>query len=484
MLNHVEATVHQEQQIPQHLRRFVGDAAHELRSPLAVLRSSLTVGQMAQARGDLHEAERATALLHSEIERMTRLVDDLLLLARMDAPREAGLVWDEVEPIPLLDELAERARLLATGQIIVTDWAAAPNEPLWGDEELLRRALNNLLENALRHTPAGATITLRVAAEPEGCAFTVADQGCGIAPEHLPHLFNRFYQVDHARTRPHGGSGLGLAIVQRIAQMHGGTVQLHSVVGQGTQVILRVPNQPRPPVPIPALAAPPPATHPTIRLDLPPAARQSNWSPTIGWVVTSGLVGIIVLLSLGRLIETGQPRPSAAPVVVQHDLPPAPAPLFPPAREPAPPRFDAAIALAQQVQGSGTAIKVSRKNNAPHRYEITLSDYTRITVELSETGAGQVVRVRPDERGHGRGVQRQRLEAAQIAGWVAQGGVSLSFDMATAAAQQHTRETTLPDEVALKWHAGKRQMVYKVEWEDGDEVYLDPQTGAVLAWED
>jgi len=483
MLSHVEATVHHEQQVAQTLRRFVGDAAHELRSPLAVLRSSLTVGQMAQARGDLPEAERATALLHSEIERMSRLVDDLLLLARMDTPREAELVWGEVEPVPLLEEVAERARLLATGQIIVTDWAAAPSEPLRGDEELLRRALNNLIENALRHTPAGATITLRVAAEPQGCAFTVADQGCGIAPEHLPHLFSRFYQVDHARTRPHGGSGLGLAIVQRIVQAHGGTVHLSSEVGQGTQVVLRVPSQ------TPALAstAPPPAAPTTIRLARPPARPQSHWGQATGWMLAGGLITVGVLFSFNWLTETSQPLPTVAPVVVQRDAVAAPAPMQPPApqRELGPLRFDAAIALAQHVQGGGTAIKVSRKNGLLSRYEITLSDYTRILVEFDAMGQGQVVQVRPDKRGHGRGVQRQRLEAAQIAGWVAQGGVALSFDMAAAAAQQHMLDAALfPDEVALKWHPAKGRLVYVVEWDAWGEVIVDPQTGAVLAWDD
>ncbi len=122
--------------------------------------------------------------------------------------------------------------MLAQGQIVRLTWRAPLPADLFADANALRRALGNLTDNALRYTPPGRAITLSVAAEGDHCRFTVADEGPGVAPEHLPHLGERFYRADPARGR-HGGAGLGLAIVRAIAEAHGGRLEISSTPGAG-----------------------------------------------------------------------------------------------------------------------------------------------------------------------------------------------------------------------------------------------------------
>ena len=214
-------------------RRFVGDASHELKTPLTIVRGAAELG-----RTDPEASEKSRKLftrIEGAAERMGRLVQNLLLLARSDAgalePSRESLSTRE-----LLDAVAQEARLLRPGgaRIVVQ----ADEERIVGDEDLLFPLLLNLADNALRHTPADGTVTL--AALPSG--FSVSDTGVGIAPEHLPHLTERFYRVDSSRARKDGGTGLGLAICDSLARAHGGTLEIQSREGHGTTVTLTLPG--------------------------------------------------------------------------------------------------------------------------------------------------------------------------------------------------------------------------------------------------
>jgi signal transduction histidine kinase len=215
-------------------RRFLADTSHELRSPLTVIRANL--GFLWR---ETDPATRAECLreAEAEAERMSRLVTDLLLL---DQGKSDGFL--ENEPIALdklVDEVAERARTQANGRRL----EQAPAEPLvvLGDRDRLMQLLWNLVDNALRYTSPGNTI--RLSARPDGqwAEIAVADDGPGIAQEHLPRLFERFYRVDKARSRATGGAGLGLAIVKHIAEAHGGSVSVDSAPRQGSTFRVRLP---------------------------------------------------------------------------------------------------------------------------------------------------------------------------------------------------------------------------------------------------
>lgn len=223
------------------LSRFSADLAHELRTPLTNLR-----GEAEIALGQRRSAEEYQRVLTSSLEeytRLTGLVDRLLFLARAEAGAAA------LEPQPL-DGATEVAR--------VCDFYAALAEergirlehsgtaPLVADPLLFRRALANLLSNAVEHTPAGGRVVVTITPFAEGARVSVADTGAGIAPEHLPHVTERFYQVDPARAWRAGGAGLGLALVRSIAELHGGSIQLESEPGRGTRVSLLFPGGPTP----------------------------------------------------------------------------------------------------------------------------------------------------------------------------------------------------------------------------------------------
>jgi two-component system OmpR family sensor kinase len=498
MLDRVQHTVEIEQQTAAALRRFVADAAHELRSPMAVLRGSVEVWQMAQQRGDQAEMQQAAALIQAEIEGMGRLVDSLLLLARMDHAAEqpqAPLHCTEVEPLPLLEEVAERARLLASGQNVVLEWPAAEVQPIQADADLLRRALNNLLENALRHTPTGKQVVLAVAPAHSGCAFVVRDEGSGIAPDHLPRLFERFYQVNDARTRRRGSSGLGLPIVHAIAQAHGGTVHITSTPGAGTTVTLWLPCRIPAPQPrratLPArLARPTPQAAPIPRPLLPISARR-GWLTGAG-IAASGLLLALLLSGVLWLLPSSANRlPNDALTAVVADAAPmstsaggttpAVASPTPPLASSATVGFDAAAQQATAHRRGGTPIEVTHlPEEGAQVYDVFFSDQTEVYLDLD---SGLVIE---GERapGGGRGAEQRQINAARIVSVVAQGGVGLTFDAAAVAAEQHAPDYGSAREVELEWWDEAARVVYSVEFASGPELLLDPQTGGLLEWEE
>lgn len=219
-------------------RRFTGDAAHELRTPLSLMRGQVDLALSRPRSAEEYRA--ALADLDQDLERLTGLVGTLLTLARADSGR-LPLVRAPMNLAETIAVLLEQYGPVAeeSGVALVDESDPAP---LVGDEDLLIQVLVNLLDNAFAHTVAGGRITVGCRAEGAQVRLWVADTGSGIPPEHQARVFDRFYRVDAGRTRVQGGAGLGLAISKAIAEAHGGTIRLESEVGWGTRVELVLPR--------------------------------------------------------------------------------------------------------------------------------------------------------------------------------------------------------------------------------------------------
>jgi signal transduction histidine kinase len=221
-------------------REFVANAGHELRAPLTLLRASAEVA-LRRAPADQGEQRELLGDILRESDHMARLVDDLLLLSRLDA----GHLPLERATIPLAPFLGDVARHVARLaeergiRIEVRGEGAALGDPL-----RLRQILLILLDNALRHTPRGGRVELIGRADGCHAAIVVADTGAGIAPEHLPRVFDRFYRAAHDRGGDTGGSGLGLAIARALATAQEGEIRLESRPGQGTRATVTLPAAP------------------------------------------------------------------------------------------------------------------------------------------------------------------------------------------------------------------------------------------------
>jgi signal transduction histidine kinase len=221
-------------------RDFVANVSHELKTPLTAIRGfaeTLT----SELASDQQHAQFAQTI-RTNAERMQRLIDDLLDLSRIESggwvptPVNVDIAAAAAEAAaPYRDEAAQHG---ASIQIAVGPGATK----LRADPVALRQALGNLVENAVRFTPSGGTITIFSRAEDHGIAVGVRDTGSGIPPDHLPRIFERFYRVDPARSRAAGGTGLGLAIVKHLVEAHGGRVRAESAVGGGTTVSMFFPR--------------------------------------------------------------------------------------------------------------------------------------------------------------------------------------------------------------------------------------------------
>jgi signal transduction histidine kinase len=237
-------------------RQFVADASHELRNPLAIIRTNVDVA-LADPRADPEDLRHTIAVVKRASDRMARLVDDLLALARRQEPTL------EHEPVDLGDAVTEASDdflVPAAARNIVLDRAIAPGVVVTGDRDALKRAVANLLENAVRLAPEGSRIRLATGSEGQRAWIAVADEGPGIAPEDQPHVFDRFWRADKGRARADGGTGLGLAIVRQIADSHGGQVRLQSKVGVGSSFVIWLPatdaSEPTPHPPAPPALTP------------------------------------------------------------------------------------------------------------------------------------------------------------------------------------------------------------------------------------
>jgi len=211
-------------------RDFVANVSHELRTPLTVVSGFLET--LLDAQPPLEPLRhRHLGLMHEQAIRMNRLVEDLLMLSRLEA-EETPLIDEDIDVPWLVAELEAEARALSGGRHEI----AASAEPIRirGSRDELRSAFGNLVSNAIRYTPSGGRIALAWRAQDEGAVFEVRDSGIGIAQEHLPRLTERFYRVDRSRSRETGGTGLGLAIVKHVLVRHQGRLLVDSAPGQGS----------------------------------------------------------------------------------------------------------------------------------------------------------------------------------------------------------------------------------------------------------
>jgi heavy metal sensor kinase len=206
-------------------QRFVADASHELRTPLAVLRGETEVALSQQRSTDEYKA--SLALIKDEAERLSRIVEDLFILAQqpLDRPTIAKM---PVKLDRIVEECGRAAQVLAAQKHLKLTIAAKAPLSVQGDDELLQRMILNLLDNAVKYTPAGGAVSIELTASSGDALIRVRDNGIGIPAKDQPFVFNRFYRVDKARSRAMGGAGLGLSIVRRIAEAHGGSVSLES----------------------------------------------------------------------------------------------------------------------------------------------------------------------------------------------------------------------------------------------------------------
>ena len=236
MLTRIEASVSEREASQELTRRFFADASHELRNPLASLRANAELYQQGalRRRDEVDEAMRRIA---HEAQRMSTLVDDMLRLARLD--QQPGQHAEPVDVTALMTECAERAEVTDPERAWRTD--IAPGLTATGDEELLRRAIDNLVANVRAHTPGQTTATLTAARSNGSIAIEVSDDGPGVPPAQLARIFDRFYRAGPGRDCP-PGAGLGLAIVNAVAAAHHGTAQASLNDPHGLRITLTLPG--------------------------------------------------------------------------------------------------------------------------------------------------------------------------------------------------------------------------------------------------
>ncbi|MGP4007946.1 sensor histidine kinase [Streptomyces sp. 4N124] len=264
MLNHVHGALHSRQQSETRVRQFVADASHELRTPLASIRGYAELTR--RGREEVGpDTRHALGRIESEAGRMTLLVEDLLLLARLDAGRP--LQFEQTDLIPLVVDTISDARAAGMDH----NWRLdLPDEPalVSGDAARLQQVLINLLGNARKHTPPGTTVTARIQRRGPWMCVDVEDNGQGIPPDLLPHVFERFARGDSSRSRASGSTGLGLAIVQAVATAHDGAVTVDSVPGRTVFTVH-----------LPALATQTPRPAPETNWQLHSQAQHSPTTP-------------------------------------------------------------------------------------------------------------------------------------------------------------------------------------------------------------
>ncbi len=221
----------------EQLKRFTADVSHELRTPLTALRA---VGEVAlRGRHDAEGYREVIGSMLEEVDRLTRLTDELLTLARADAG-EARLRREAVDVAALAREVAEHLAVLAEEKEQRIVVAALP-AVVQGDRTVLRQALVNLAVNAVKYSPPRTAVRIEAGRRDGAVVLEVADEGPGIAPEHRERIFERFYRIDKSRSREMGGTGLGLALVKWAAEAHGGRVELDSEVGRGSTFCVVLP---------------------------------------------------------------------------------------------------------------------------------------------------------------------------------------------------------------------------------------------------
>jgi len=234
-LNHMISRI---EDAVQNSKRFVADASHELRTPLTVLRGELE-NLDRDSRQDKARCDMIGSMLE-EVQRLTDIVEGLVALSRLDAG-EAKMEWVQVDLAELTATTADQMNLLAEDKDISVQCAPAQKVLVEGDRSRLKQVVVNLLDNAIKYTPGGGSIELNVSRQNGHAVLDVTDSGMGIPPDAVPHVFDRFFRVDKARSRNEGGAGIGLSIVKSICTAHGADVEVESTVGKGSRFRVKLP---------------------------------------------------------------------------------------------------------------------------------------------------------------------------------------------------------------------------------------------------
>jgi two-component system, OmpR family, sensor kinase len=230
MLERLEASFQAEKESTETMRRFIADASHELRTPLTSIHGFLEVLLRGAASHPV-QLERALKSMYSESERINKLVNDLLLLARLDRSPTVQLTEGHLDTV--VQEMEPQLRILAGERTVL--FQLQSETPCLFDSDKMKQVILNLFQNAVQHTdPFTGSITVRVSQESHGIELSIQDNGPGIPEEDLPHVFDRFYRVESSRARKYGGAGLGLSITKTIVDLHGGLLRADTVHGGGT----------------------------------------------------------------------------------------------------------------------------------------------------------------------------------------------------------------------------------------------------------
>jgi len=219
-------------------RQFTADASHELRTPLAIMQAEATLALSKERTED--DYRKSLETISQESAYMSSVIGKLLFLARSDAGKEQ-LTFENVDLKDLIVELSTNIEALAQDKGIKFTVDATESLVVNGDKTKLRQLFINILENAIRYTPNDGNISVSAFKKEDNALVAISDTGIGIPPEHLPHIFERFYRVDKARSRAEGGVGLGLAIAKYIVESHDGKIELESQVGKGTTFTISIP---------------------------------------------------------------------------------------------------------------------------------------------------------------------------------------------------------------------------------------------------
>jgi signal transduction histidine kinase len=222
----------------QHINRFSADASHELRTPLTILQ--LELEGIAQGQSLTPDLENQIGSALEETHRMSHIVENLLAISRLDAG-EAKMELTRLDLGQLAASTAEQMRLLAEEKGILFHSNVAKNVFVQGDRSRLQQVIVNLVANAINYTPEAGEVEVIVRGDGRKAIFEVSDNGVGISAEALPHVFERFYRADKARSRNSGGAGLGLAIVKAVCAAHGAEIKVSSQEGHGSRFTVELP---------------------------------------------------------------------------------------------------------------------------------------------------------------------------------------------------------------------------------------------------
>jgi heavy metal sensor kinase len=219
-------------------RQFTADASHELRTPLAIVQAESTLAL--RKKRTQNDYRKSLELISQEAGHMSTVVGKLLYLARIDAGKDQ-VNFDRINLKELLTRLTSDIEILAREKNIEFKFIPLEDLIVEGDRVKLEQLFLNLLENAIRYTPGGGSISASMVKEGKTAVIAIKDTGIGISKEHIPHLFERFYRVDKARSRAEGGAGLGLAICKHIVQVHNGEIEVESQVDKGSTFTVSLP---------------------------------------------------------------------------------------------------------------------------------------------------------------------------------------------------------------------------------------------------